>query len=476
MNPWDDDEVVERYEQQCWERRQEDMQRERRAKPLWQPPNDDASKGQLVTHHRSCRDAAHVECPICCKKFSAVQFCGGAYEAESHACKHKKRQWKEMSQQALGNEIGLSARKVCKYVRLVVQYCSPHEGMSEELLRTFPGWPLKLNKALCDWVHAYVSELSHLPPKSFDYKHFTDSGPDSDTFEDDAEDGADELRLLRTFRIDLSAAAEYPASLARMRTVKRLSAGKAAVPSLSQICAVRLAAKGRPVLKKLAQKRYPREVCELVYQAWQASKAPGSEYATCVSCYSSLGFAHDGCSKCGGGCCHNGECAPECSACNKMFCMWCSHMHDSKCAACGEVSILCDACDPGDGKRDVDVCRECAEFPKCNGCKRRSSRCASCRQAVCTECSGDAMIYCSGSICMHEVNVPEMCKSCYTGMRRCPTSGCMLPQEGLCADETTSMCECCSATLVPFTQGDYTRACEWLRDCRQKTQQQMGLE
>ena len=93
------------------------------------------------------------------------------------------------------------------------------------------------------------------------------------------------------------------------------------------------------MLKKLAQKRYPREVCELVYQAWQASKAPGSEYATCVSCYSSLGFAHDGCSKCGGGCCHNGECAPECSACNKMFCMWCSHMHDSKCAACGEMSM-----------------------------------------------------------------------------------------------------------------------------------------
>ena len=431
-------ERVERAEALLWARRDAAVKKQRLAKPVWVWPQDGLSNHQLIEHHANCRHFSFIECPICHKHMKAYVFSGCAYGVtESHCAKHVGA-WLAIN---LANADGLrlSAKLVSTYARLVVQYCTPSKSMSLELLRTFPGWPLRLDHNLCAWVQACMGVHRTLPSKSFDYRHWTDSGPDSDTFDDTQEDGPAELQLLQTFDIDLCAAQAEREAAKRLEMARRL-AGVPGIPPLQYLCAMRVSQVSKAT--QLVQKGYPRSICDLVYRADKEQGKKYTTYVSCCYCYENLGFAHYCCVACGGNCCKSDgppSCYAECVACKQKTCKACQLLPlQGTCPTCWTVRDWCAGCDPGEPARNM-TCEECIWYPRCSSCEGSAERCVQCNQVFChnDKCAPEHSISvsCAGDNCQYKAVCGHCVVNPAVGMRAC--KACCL-----------SFCGCCHASHV----------------------------
>ena len=234
----------------------------RRRLPRWTPPASDLSLQQLVAHHNECRGfvlSPRVSCPACFKDMKAVAFCGGQHDDDPH---FKVGYGSDSECAKLIARSGVHLGTLKRWVRLIVQYCTPHEGMPREVLESFPGWPLKLNAALVDWVQACTEHWSDLPEtRVFDYKLHCDSGPDSDAFNYGMGygelrpnyDAGDKLRHLRSFVTGVASVVastraadeETLAAAVRKQTLLRYAEmtgqGDTGVAPLAWMCAVSVA-------------------------------------------------------------------------------------------------------------------------------------------------------------------------------------------------------------------------------------------
>ena len=152
-------------EDRMYEQSRRDAEQARLAEPTWTPPAHGLSAEALVAHHASCCDTQRVVCPICLKNMKSCDFCDPSY-GDSHLGDDSSTRCARTLKRA-----GVNLKKVKRFTRLVVQYCTPHEGMSQELLQTFPGWPLQLNTQTAEWVQRCTEGWERLPQtKSFNYK------------------------------------------------------------------------------------------------------------------------------------------------------------------------------------------------------------------------------------------------------------------------------------------------------------------
>lgn len=435
----DCDDLVERHEAQQWARRDAHVKKQRLAKPVWVWPQDGLSTHQLIEHHANCRHCSFIECPICHKHMKAYVFSGCAYgehqSTTSHCAKHVGA-WLDLNG-ANADGLRLSAKLVSTYARLVLQYCAPSKSMSLELLRTFPGWPLRLDHSLCAWVQACMGVHRTLPSKSFDYRHWTDSGPDSDTFDDTQEDGAAELQLLQTFDIDLCAAQAEREAARRLDMARRL-AGVPGVPPLQHLCAIYVSQVSTAT--QFVHKGYPRSICDLIYRADKNQGKEYTTYASCCYCYGSLGMAHYACVMCGEGCCKSDGppfCYAECVACEQKTCKACQLFPlQGTCPTCSTIRDWCADCDPGETARNT-TCEECIWYPVCNSCEGSAERCVQCNQVFCRndKCGPEHSIsvYCAGDYCQYKAVCGHCVVNPAVGMRAC--KACCL-----------SLCGCCHAS------------------------------
>ena len=422
----DCDAFVERYEALQWWRRDAHVKKQRLAKPIWVWPQDGLSTHQLIEHHANSRHFSFIECPICHKHMKAYVFSGCAYgehqSTESHCAKHVGA-WLDING-ANADGLRLSAKLVSTYARLVLQYCTPNKSMSLELLRKFPGWPLRLDHSLCAWVQACMGVHSTLPSKSFDYRHWTDSGPDSDTFDDTQEDGAAELQLLQTFDIDLCGAQAECEAAKRLEMARRL-AGVPGIPSLQYLCAMHVSQVSTAT--QLVEQGYPRAICDLIYLA---DKEQGKEYTTyesCCYCYSALSFAHYSCKICEKSCCKSDSgptCYSDCVSCERKTCRACqSSLPQGKCPTCSTVNDWCTDCDPGESARNLE-CEECTWYPKCDTCEFSAMRCVQCNLVSCMyDCAPELprSVHCAGDACRHKSTCGRCVADPAVGMRECQT-------------------------------------------------------